>query len=372
MNHLPFSRAVQRSRILPGATIALGAVIFAADIFTPPDCVVSGLYVVIVLMAGGVLRGRRLWLITLACGVSTITAQILANRLTLGNDQIAYIGAFNTSVSLLAIILATWLVLQSQAVEAAMRSAQSELARSSRITTMGELTASIAHEVNQPIAGVVANANACSRWLAGNPPDLLEARAAAGRIVRDGTRAADIISRIRQLFAKSSVQREATDVNQLIRETTELLRTQATHHATVVRMDLASEIPSIAADRVQLQQVLVNLVVNAIESVKAMPHSREVVLKSSQPDNYHVAVSVSDNGVGLPPDHANSIFATFFTTKAGGTGMGLSISRSIVEAHDGHIRATPNRPSGATFTFTLPIGEASSEQLPARDSYTKV
>jgi C4-dicarboxylate-specific signal transduction histidine kinase len=253
-----------------------------------------------------------------------------------------------------------------------MRSAQSELARASRITTMGELTASIAHEVNQPIAGVVTNANACLRWLAGNPPDLLEARAAASRIVRDGTRAADIISRIRKVFANSGAQREATDINQLIRETAELLRGQAAQHEIVFRTNLAPGTPEVAADRVQLQQVLVNLIINAMDSLKSIPSAREVVLKSWQPDNGHVAVAVSDNGGGLPPGHADRLFATFFTTKVDGTGMGLSISRSIIEAHDGQIRAASNQPSGATFTFTLPIVEASTDRQPAQASYTEV
>jgi C4-dicarboxylate-specific signal transduction histidine kinase len=306
-------------------------------------------------MAGGFVRGRQLWLVTLACGIGTIAAQFLAHRLTLGNDQIAYIGAFNTSVSILTTTVATWLILRGQAVETAMRSAQSELARSSRITIMGELTASIAHEVNQPIAGVMTNANACMRWLAANPPDLVEASSAASRIVRDGTRAADIIGRIRKIFAKSSPQYEATDINQLIRETAELLRAQAARHAITIRTDLAPDIPAIAADHVQLQQVLVNLVVNAMDSLRDIPRVREALLKSWQPDGGHVAVSVSDNGCGLPPEHGDRIFATFFTTKPDGTGMGLSISRSIIEAHDGQLRATQNRPFGATFTFTLPL-----------------
>jgi C4-dicarboxylate-specific signal transduction histidine kinase len=220
---------------------------------------------------------------------------------------------------------------------------------------MGELAASIAHEVNQPIAAAVANANACRRWLASEPPDLDEARAAAARIVRDGTRAAEIIARIRLFFTKGGVERRPVDVNQLARETVELLGAEATRHAVSIRMDLERDLPTAMADPVQLQQVVVNLVLNAVDAVKAVEGKRELVVMSRRSREDQIRVSISDSGSGLPEPQAGEIFDAFVTTKPQGTGMGLSISRSIIEAHQGALWATPNAPVGAVFSFTLPV-----------------
>ncbi len=219
--------ARQRASLLPIATVAVAVAIFIADTFTPPDCIVGGLYVVVILMAGRFCEARRLWQVALGCIGLTIVAQFLAHRYVLENDQAAYIGIFNSSVTIVAVGLSCYLVLRGRTAEAAMRQAQAELARMSRVTTMGELTASIAHEVNQPIAGVVTNAGACLRWLAADKPDLDKAREAASRIVRDGTRAAEIISRIRQVFTRGSPEQHALDLNQLTRETADLLGGEA-------------------------------------------------------------------------------------------------------------------------------------------------
>jgi PAS domain S-box-containing protein len=238
--------------------------------------------------------------------------------------------------------------------EERLRQAQADLARVSRVTTMGELTASVAHEVNQPIAAAVTNANACLRWLAGDIANLEEARAAATRIVRDGTRAAEIISRIRLLFKKGTPQRELVDVNEVIRETIALLRSEATRYSISVRTEPAANLPQIMGDRVQLQQVLMNLIMNSIEAMKHVDGTRELVTKSQRGENEEVLVSVSDTGVGLPPHQADQIFNAFFSTKPDGTGMGLSISRSIVESHGGRLWAAGNSPRGANFCLTLP------------------
>ena len=244
--------------------------------------------------------------------------------------------------------------LERKHAEESLRESQAELARVSRVTTMGELTAALAHEVNQPIAAAVTNANTCLRWLTRDRPDVEEARAAAIRIVKDGTRAAEIVKRIRLLFKKSTPQRELVDVNEAIREMIVLLRSEATRYNITVRAELAAELPQIIGDRVQLQQVLMNLIVNSIDAMKEVDGARELSVKSQRTEKEEVLVSVSDTGVGLPPQQADQIFNAFFTTKPHGTGMGLRISRSIVESHGGRLRAADNSPRGASFHFALP------------------
>src|SRR5712692_2050724 len=235
-----------------------------------------------------------------------------------------------------------------------LRQAQADLSRVNRVTTMGELTASLAHEVNQPIAAASTNANTCLRWLAGDTPDIEEARAAAMRIVKDATRAADIISRTRLLFKKGTSQRELVDVNEIIREMIVLLRGETTRYDILVGTDLAADLPHVMADRVQLQQVLMNLMINGIEAMKDADWTRELAVRSQQMQNEEIVVSVTDSGVGLRPQQTEQIFNAFFTTKPHGTGMGLRISRSIIESHGGRLWAGDNSPRGASFCFTLP------------------
>jgi PAS domain S-box-containing protein len=244
-------------------------------------------------------------------------------------------------------------VTERKQAEQALRQAQADLARVSRVTTMGELTANLAHEVNQPITAAVTNANACLRWLAADTPNLEEARAAARRIVNDGTRAAEIVSRTRQVFEKSAPHRQPVDIDDVIRETITLLNGEAARHAISVRQRLAAGFPDVMGDRLQLQQVVMNLIMNSIEALKEVEGARDLLIKSQRTDEVEVLVSISDSGVGLPPQRAEQLFDTFFTTKPHGTGMGLSISRSIVEAHGGRLWAEPNQPRGAVFQFTL-------------------
>jgi C4-dicarboxylate-specific signal transduction histidine kinase len=238
--------------------------------------------------------------------------------------------------------------------EEALRQAQADLAHVSRVTTMGELTASLAHEVNQPIAAAVTNANTCLRWLTRDHPDLEEARAAAMRIVTDGTRAGEIISRIRMLFTKGTAQRELVDVNDVIGEMIVLLHAETARHSILVRTELAADLPQVMGDRVQLQQVLMNLMINGVDAMKDANGTRELAIKSQRTQDDEVAVSVTDTGVGLPTQHAEQIFNAFFTTKPNGTGMGLRISRSIIESHRGRLWAADNSRRGASFHFTLP------------------
>ena len=250
---------------------------------------------------------------------------------------------------------------QSEEERERLRQAQEDLAHINRVTTMGELTASLAHEVNQPIAAAVTNANTCKRWLDANPPNVEEAREAASRIVKDGTRAAEIISRVRRLFTKNTPQREFLDVNEVIREIIVLLQTEAMRYSISVRTELASDLPHAMGDRVQLQQVLMNLIMNSIDAMKDTEAPRELSIKSQIAEKEQLMVTVRDNGVGLPSQQAGQIFNAFFTTKPQGTGMGLRISRSIIESHGGHLRAAGNSPRGASFSFTLPTNAETQE-----------
>ena len=234
-----------------------------------------------------------------------------------------------------------------------LRQAEADLARISRVTTMGELTVSLAHEIKQPIAGAILNAKACVRWLARELPDLAEARDAASRMVRDTTRAAEIIDRVQSLYKKGAPQRELVDVNEVARETLALLRGEASRYSVSMLADLAPDLPRVAADRVQLQQVFMNLMLNGIE---AMEHNAgELTIKSQRDENGQVLISVSDEGAGLPAGKADQVFNAFFTTKTQGTGMGLTISRSIIESHGGRLWATAISARGTTFHFTLPV-----------------
>ena len=245
--------------------------------------------------------------------------------------------------------------------EEALRQAKADLTHVSRVTTMGELTASLAHEIKQPIAAAVTDANTCLRWLGRDQPDLAEAREAASRVIKDATRAADIISRVRLLFEKGTPQQELVDANEVIQEMIVLLRGEATAYSISVRTELAEDLPGVMGDRMQLQQVLMNLIMNGIDAMKNVNGTREITIQSQRADNGQVLISVSDTGMGLPPEKAEQIFDAFFTTKTHGTGMGLRISRSIVESHGGRLWAANNSPRGARFAFTLPTKIERSE-----------
>jgi signal transduction histidine kinase len=238
-----------------------------------------------------------------------------------------------------------------------LRQVQADLAHLSRVTTMGELTASLAHEIKQPIAAAVTNANTCVRWLGRDQPDVPEAREAAARIIKDVTRASDIITSISLLFKKGTLQRELVDVNELVREMIVLLRSEANRYSISIRAELPEDPPKVVADRVQLQQVFMNLMLNGIDAMKETTGGGELTIKSEAGDA-QLLISVRDTGVGLPQEQSEQIFKAFFTTKDKGTGMGLPISRSIIESHGGRLWATGSSGRGATFQFTLPITAA--------------
>src|SRR5882672_3682745 len=260
----------------------------------------------------------------------------------------------NASGDLVQFVGSSTDITERKHAEEALRQAQTDLAHASRVTTMGELTASLAHEVNQPIAAAVTDANTCLRWLTRDQPDLEEAREAASRMAKDATRAAEIVARIRLLFNKGTTQRELVDFNEVVREMITLLRSEVTRYSISVRTEMAADLPQVIGDRVQLQQVFMNLMLNGIEAMKEVNTGGELTIKSHQADKGELLISISDIGIGLPPQKADQIFNAFFTTKLQGTGMGLSISRSIIESHGGRLWAADNTPRGAIFYLSLP------------------
>jgi two-component system sensor kinase FixL len=249
---------------------------------------------------------------------------------------------------------------RNQAQEA-LRRAQAELAHVNRVMTLGELTASIAHEINQPLAGIVANGAACLRWLGRVPPELDEARDAVESLISDGMRASDVIQRIRALSRKTDVLMAKLDVNVVVDDVVRVVQREALDHRILLRLELASTLPAVLGDRVQLQQVIINLVMNGMEAMAAVKgRSRELVIRSRKGEDEQVLIEVQDAGVGVEPENVGRLFNAFFTTKPSGMGMGLSICRSIIEAHGGRIWATRNTGAGATFQFTLPASRATA------------
>jgi PAS domain S-box-containing protein len=243
----------------------------------------------------------------------------------------------------------------------ALRNTQTEFAHMTRVMTMGELTASIAHEVNQPLGAMVTSAAACARWLATKPPQMDKARRALVRIADDGKRAAEVIRRIRALMKRQAPRKEWLDINETILEVIALAQYQLRRSEILLETRLTHDLPLVRSDRVQLQQVLLNLIINAVEAmsgIKERPRELTIVSSSDGPDT--VLVEVRDSGTGLDPEHAPRLFEPFFTTKAEGLGIGLSISHSIVEAHGGRLSAAANAPHGTVFRFSLPINEATS------------
>jgi signal transduction histidine kinase len=237
-----------------------------------------------------------------------------------------------------------------------LHKARTDLAHVARVTSLGALTASIAHEVNQPLGAVMFSAEAALSWLDCDPPDMNEAHAALQRIVRDGARASEVIRRIRALAKKTDTKMAPLNLNDVLGESLTFVQHELLSSRVALRVEYASTLPVVLADKVQLQQVIVNLVMNGIEAMQPITdRPRELLIRSEQDEAQQVKVTVTDCGVGFAADTAGRLFNTFFTTKSGGMGMGLSICRSIIELHGGHIWAVPNPAHGATIQFTLPL-----------------
>lgn len=248
-------------------------------------------------------------------------------------------------------------IAEQKRAEDALQVARAELTRVARITTVGELTTSIAHEVNQPLAAVVANADACVAWLAHQTPNLDEARAAAERAVEGATRASGVIKRIRSLIHKAVPEREPVQLNELIRETADLVAGQAARGHVAISTNLMPGLPDVPGDRIQLQQVILNLMMNGIEAMSTVSgRKRELLVRSQRDESGCVSVVIEDTGVGISEEAMARLFEPFFTTRAQGIGMGLAISRSIIESHGGRLWAEPRVEHGSIFQFTLPIG----------------
>jgi len=249
--------------------------------------------------------------------------------------------------------------------EEALDKARSELAHVTRVMSLGALTASIAHEVNQPLSGIITNASTCMRMLDADPPNVDGARETARRTIRDGHRAADVITRLRALFSKKDGTSELVDLNQATREVIALSRRELERNRVILRTQLADNLPRVTGDRVQLQQVILNLLRNSSDAMSAVnDRPRELVFKTELEDGDHVRLSVRDTGKGFDPQTMDRLFHAFYTTKDGGMGMGLSVSRSIIENHQGRLWATANDGPGVTFMFTIPRNVETHEVSP--------
>jgi C4-dicarboxylate-specific signal transduction histidine kinase len=252
-------------------------------------------------------------------------------------------------------------MVEQKRTEETLQVTRSELTRVARITTIGELTASIAHEVNQPLAAVVANADACVAWLSREHPDLVEARAAADRATQGATRASEVIARIRSLISKATPEKSRLEINRVIEQTVALAEGQALRNEVVIDCKLSPDVPPVLGDTIQLQQVILNLLMNGIEAmISVTDRPRILVIRSESQSRGQIRVSVEDSGVGVSADVMGRLFEPFFTTRAKGMGMGLPISRSIIEAHGGRLWAESNGSGGAIFQFTLPSGDGPS------------
>jgi C4-dicarboxylate-specific signal transduction histidine kinase len=345
-------QTVTTASLLPVVTIVLAAGIFVADTISDLEIAFPAFYTAVVLLAVRFCSKRGVIRVGLGC----IALTLLSDLVTVGSGSTG-IGVINTTISLLAIVTTTYLAVKIESEKEVAYEARSQLAHVVRVTTLGELTASIAHEVNQPLAAAVINGNACMRWLAADPPNLDEARQAVARLVNDANRASEIIAQVRALTRSSPPEKAWLQINDIIVATVGLLESEIQKNQVSLRTHLSDDVPLVQGDRVQLQQVILNLILNALEAMSRITEGpRELVISSALNDSKGVLVKVHDAGVGLAPESRDRLFNAFYTTKPDGMGMGLAISRSIVEAHGGRIWATPNSPRGAVFQFVLPIG----------------
>jgi len=337
--------------VLPFSAIVLAAAIFIADTVTDLEIAFPAFYTVIVLIAVRFCKKRGVVLV----GVGCIALTLLSDLVTIDVPP-SQAGIINTCISLLAIAATTYLALKIEMEKEVTFEARSQLAHIARVTTLGEMTATIAHEVNQPLTAVLINGNACLHWLDAEPPDLSEARKNIANIVRDANRASGIVVQVRDLTKGLPPENDWLRVNELILATTLLIDREIQRNQISMQTQLSDDEPLIQGDRVQLQQVLLNLLLNAIEALSSVSiGSRHLVIATTKKDLKSVLVSVYDSGNGFPSNDLDRLFDPFYSTKSDGMGMGLTISRSIVESHGGRIWATPNSPCGAVFQFTLPI-----------------
>jgi C4-dicarboxylate-specific signal transduction histidine kinase len=278
-------------------------------------------------------------------------------RLLMPDGSVKYLHVVAHAAGGLEFIGAVQDVTERRRAQEELDRARSELTHVARVTSLGTLAASIAHEVNQPLSGIVTNASTCLRMLAAEPPNLEGARETARRTIRDGHRASEVVSRLRGLFTRKEAVTESVDLNGATREVIALTASELQRGRVVVREDLADGLPAVTGDRVQLQQVILNLLLNAADAMSRVDdRPRELVVRTGRDEGGEVCVSVQDSGVGFAPEDRERLFEAFYTTKSQGMGIGLSVSRSVIERHHGRLWAAPNEGPGATFAFSVPAG----------------
>lgn len=344
------AQKVTGSRIGRASTIAvLTTAVFVLDTVTDLEIATAVFYIVVILLAIGMFRRRGVILLSILCIVLTLFSAALTRS---GSYEA---GLINSGISVAAIAITTWLALKMIAAESAAHEARAQLIRIARVNSLGELAASIAHEVNQPLSAIATSGDACLRWLAAEPPNLDRARLAVGRIVDDANRAGKVVARVREHMRGEVGQTREMSLNDVVVESVALAQSEIDRNGIALRLDLADGLSPILGDPIQLQQVLGNLILNAIEAMADLPASRRSLDLRTWPDGATVRLCVKDTGIGVREDDLPFLFDAFWTTKNGGTGMGLAICRTIVEAHGGAITASLPGPTGMEIHVSLPV-----------------
>jgi len=335
--------------LLPVTALVLTVLVFVVDTVTPLEIAVAVFYIVVVFLSVSFCQKRGVVLVSLCCVVLTVVSYFLSVKGTMQS------GLINMAISILAIAITCYLALKIDSAKVAIHETREQIAHIGRVTALGELTASIAHEVNQPLAAVVTSGNACQRWLDGETPNIEKARQAVDRMVKDAQRASDIIVHVRNLAKKKPAPREWVDISRLVVETLALTQNEIDKNNIALVTELSMSQPHVFGDRVQLQQTILNLLMNAIEAMSGNASVRgELSIETATNYDEEAIVRVGDTGVGLQADAAARIFEAFYTTKSDGMGIGLAIADSIVKAHGGRITASARQGGGTMFTLQIP------------------
>lgn len=349
-------RPRSQSAVLIAPFLVTMAIIFVMDTITDYAIAAAVFYTTVILVATRLLSARAVVVLACSCVVLTLVSFAFTR------SGVYEVGLVNTGISIVAIGVTTYLALRLVAAEATAFETRERLLRIARVTSLGELTASIAHEINQPLTAIVTSAGACTRWLAQQPPSLDNARRAIDRIVQEANRSSEVIARIRGFTSGKEPQRSAFDLNDAIGEIVSLARSQIDHHEIALTFQLQPSLPAVMADKVQIEQVVGNLLLNAIEAIAISAKGvRELEIVSSTGEAGKLRFSISDSGVGFRQGEIEHLFDAFWTTKADGIGLGLTISRSIIEANGGRIWAESNEQGGAVFLFELPCAKREPE-----------
>ena len=343
------SKSQAASNFLPFLVVLLTGAIFVTDTVTNLEIAVAVFYVVVVLLAVTFASQRGVILISVTCMALTIVSFFL----TLHGDIRS--GVTNTFISLVAIGITTYLAVRIQAAQQATEEARMQLAHLSRVSTLGELATSIAHEVNQPLGAIAANGNALLHWLSADSPNLDEVVRAVGFMIEDANRASEVIARLRNLARRAPPERLLVDVNSVVETIAALMQHEVRRNRIALRLELDDSLSLIRGDQIQLQQVVLNLLLNAIDAITAVEGTtREIGIQTKSDSDKTVRITISDSGTGIEPDRLERVFEAFYTTKPDGMGVGLAISRSIIESHGGRIFAAAGAPLGTVFHILLP------------------